>query len=265
MQCQEAKYISITEIDEMLGDEDESSNTNSESEQTGTNTTQDCRSRSTSLEIIEKYDPRLAKDKIGEHGSAGSNSIQDVMQISKLEYTQAQDTLIFLRFQQLQKMSLETGGPGCGLDPFNNLGLSSDRNTHVAIDHWTSGVQKTRTPMSPRPAWFRTSIADPVILAATVAASTSHLLYCQGAVKSTPAYISHKVRAIQAINKNLDSPESASDYTIMAVAMMAIIEGLAGGPAACAIHRQGLGQLVRSRGGLKTLGLNGIAARTVSW
>lgn len=76
-----------------------------------------------------------------------------------------------------------------------------------------------------------------------------------------------KQDAITSIKRGLQDPElMASDQLIGAVAKMAAYEaGFAGDEAQYHIHMKGLMKMVELRGGLESLGLNGLLARMLLW
>lgn len=184
------------------------------------------------------------------------------IRLRQLSLRRSQITTISLREVFRIGISLIIGG----MDPLNTVGVPDDAQTTQVLNHWVNNVQRTRCPISHRPAWLRSSPSDPTLLSATTPCSGSYLLFLQGITRPTPLFIWQKLKAIQAINQKLQCPKSAvSDYTIISVAIMTLLECLSGTPAACAIHRNGLELLVRNRGGIRFLGLDGITQRIVSW
>lgn len=75
-----------------------------------------------------------------------------------------------------------------------------------------------------------------------------------------------KARALAEINAGLASEKRATtDAMIGAVAKMAAYEAVFGDPNAFAAHMKGLQMMVKMRGGLSNLGLNGLLERIVVW
>lgn len=75
-----------------------------------------------------------------------------------------------------------------------------------------------------------------------------------------------KARALSEINTALASPNRAiSDAMIGAVAKMAAYEAVFGDSQVFAAHMKGLQMMLKLRGGLRTLGLNGLLERLVVW
>lgn len=75
-----------------------------------------------------------------------------------------------------------------------------------------------------------------------------------------------KARALSEINMCLASPDRAvSDAVIGAVVKMAAYEAIFGDSEVFAAHMKGLQMMLKLRGGLSGLGLNGLLERMVVW
>lgn len=75
-----------------------------------------------------------------------------------------------------------------------------------------------------------------------------------------------KARALSEINTALATPDRAiTDAMIGAVAKIAAYEALFGTSATFAAHMRGLRMMLKLRGGLSTLGLNGLLERMLVW
>lgn len=75
-----------------------------------------------------------------------------------------------------------------------------------------------------------------------------------------------KARALTEINAALASPERAiTDSMIGAVMKIAAYEAVFGDSTVFAAHMKGLQMMLKLRGGLSTLGLNGLLERMVVW
>ncbi|KAH8589339.1 hypothetical protein B0O99DRAFT_692572 [Bisporella sp. PMI_857] len=152
-----------------------------------------------------------------------------------------------------------------GTDPFNAFGLINDRKTDLALHHWTSVFQNTMIPLTPRKPWLQINLSDKTLLSVTTYCSTAHWYFCR-AIRPPASILPQKVLAIGNINNALRKTDTdPSDYIMVAVCVMTILECLAGDPKECAIHRKGLQLMLRRRGGLRTLGFNGGAQRAISW
>jgi hypothetical protein len=75
-----------------------------------------------------------------------------------------------------------------------------------------------------------------------------------------------KARALSEINNALANPKRAvSDAVIGAVMKMAAYEAVFGDSAVFTAHMKGLQMMLKMRGGLSTLGMNGLLERMVVW
>lgn len=75
-----------------------------------------------------------------------------------------------------------------------------------------------------------------------------------------------KARALSEINTAIaDQKKAVTDATIIAVAKMAAYESIFGDSRVFAAHMLGLQKMLKLRGGLATLGLNGLLERMVVW
>ncbi|KAG9246994.1 hypothetical protein BJ878DRAFT_238959 [Calycina marina] len=152
-----------------------------------------------------------------------------------------------------------------GVDPFNALGLPNDSKTGRSLHHWTTVFQNTRMTINPRKNWFKINLSDATLLSVTNYCSTSHYFFCRGQ-RAPPTCLDQKVLAIRNINKTLQNPRAPiTNYIIVGVSVMTILECLAGSVKECAIHRKGLQLMLQKMGGLRSLGFEGAAERTVSW
>ncbi|PMD38623.1 hypothetical protein L207DRAFT_544744 [Hyaloscypha variabilis F] len=149
-----------------------------------------------------------------------------------------------------------------GTDPFNAFKLPQDRTTDLALHHWIHVFQNTRMPTNPRQPWMSINLSDQTLLSVTVYCSINHFFFIRGQ-RCPQAYLPRKLHAIQNINKELQ--RLPSDHAMVAVAVMTLLECLGGEPAEWVVHRQGLQLMIRSRGGLENLGLEGSVQRVISW
>lgn len=75
-----------------------------------------------------------------------------------------------------------------------------------------------------------------------------------------------KARALTEVNKALADPNKATtDATIMAVAKLAAYESIFGDSDVFSAHMRGLQMMLKMRGGLTMLGLNGFLERMLVW
>jgi len=119
-----------------------------------------------------------------------------------------------------------------------------------------------------------------MLIKARVYCSLNHFFVVRGQ-RCPSSYLPRKLHAIQNINTELQ--RMPSDHSVVAVAMMTLLEVcrskfpvleketadekqcLAGEPAEWMVHKQGLHLMIRSRGGTEKLGLDGAAQRVISW
>lgn len=114
--------------------------------------------------------------------------------------------------------------------------------------------------------WFPLAMEEPSTMYAVLLMAASH--YC--AVSPTSANLIDllylKSRALNEINKALRDPKRATtDAVIGAVMKMAAYEAVFGDSAVFSAHMKGLSLMLKMRGGLGTLGLDGLLERMVVW
>ena len=114
--------------------------------------------------------------------------------------------------------------------------------------------------------WFPLAMSEPSTMYAVLLMAASH--YC--AVNPHSANLIDllylKSRALTEINAALRDPERAtSDAVIGAVMKMAAYEAVFGDSAVFSAHMRGLSLMLNMRGGLGTLGLDGLLERMVVW
>ena len=73
--------------------------------------------------------------------------------------------------------------------------------------------------------------------------------------------MSHKGQAIRMLNDHLRSKSSTSDEAITAVIQLIMDEWYWGDTGDLRAHLRGLREMIRLRGGLRSLGLNGMVAK----
>jgi hypothetical protein len=114
--------------------------------------------------------------------------------------------------------------------------------------------------------WFPLAMSEPSTMYAVLLMAASH--YC--AVNPNSANLIDllylKSRALTEINAALrDSERATSDAVIGAVMKMAAYEAVFGDSAVFSAHMRGLSLMLNMRGGLGTLGLDGLLERMVVW
>ncbi|TVY59629.1 hypothetical protein LSUE1_G008025, partial [Lachnellula suecica] len=152
-----------------------------------------------------------------------------------------------------------------GTDPFDAFELPKNSTTDMALHHWANVFQNTRMVLSPRKAWMKINLSDKTIASVTTYCSAYHFYFIRR-MRPPPPCLIQKANAIRNLNNTMRQPgHIPNDYTMVAVAVMTLLECLAGEPRASVIHRKGLQQMVKARGGLENLGFDGGAQRTISW
>lgn len=119
-----------------------------------------------------------------------------------------------------------------------------------------------------RTSWFPLVMTDPALFMVITLLSASHY----ASIQSQPGQmkldlLSLRCETVQAINNTLASrrPEEMSDALVGAIAKMASYEAMFGSMENFNIHMQGLKKAIDLRGGLMSLGLNGLLRRIVVW
>ncbi|KAL8674042.1 MAG: hypothetical protein Q9168_001574 [Polycauliona sp. 1 TL-2023] len=118
-----------------------------------------------------------------------------------------------------------------------------------------------------RSLWFPMVISEQATLNVVILTAAFHYVSINGYQCKPEVLYEMKQRAIESINRGLRNPALAtSDQLIGAVAKMAAYEaGFAGDEEQFHLHMRGLVKMVELRGGLQSLGLNGLLARMLLW
>lgn len=118
-----------------------------------------------------------------------------------------------------------------------------------------------------RSIWFPMVIADQAVVNVVILTATSNYISVHQTQCSPEVLWKVKEDALASVNRGLQDPQLAtSDQMIGAVAKMAAYEaGFAGDEKQYRIHMSGLTKMVELRGGLGSLGLNGLLARMLLW
>ncbi|KAL8967172.1 MAG: hypothetical protein Q9183_003038 [Haloplaca sp. 2 TL-2023] len=118
-----------------------------------------------------------------------------------------------------------------------------------------------------RSIWFPMVIADQAVLDVVVLTAATHYVMVNRTTCEAKTLYKLKEEAISSINRSLQKPDPVvTDQLIGAVAKMAAYEaGFAGDELQYHVHMRGLMKMVELRGGLESLGLNGLLARMLLW
>ncbi|QIX02134.1 hypothetical protein AMS68_007651 [Peltaster fructicola] len=114
--------------------------------------------------------------------------------------------------------------------------------------------------------WFPMAMEESATMYAILLMAASHYsAIIPGSIKANDlVYL--KSRAISSINQGIRDPKRAtSDAMIGAVMKMAAYEAIFGDSAVFSTHMRGLSTMLKMRGGLGTLGLDGLLERMVVW
>ncbi len=117
-----------------------------------------------------------------------------------------------------------------------------------------------------RTKWFPLAMQDAASFSVIILLAASHYSSIRGSFQHASYLLDLKQKAIKAINAALKDEDGAyTDGTIGAVAKLASYEAMFGDQATYNIHMSGLTRMVRLRGGLTSLGLEGLLARICLW
>lgn len=117
-----------------------------------------------------------------------------------------------------------------------------------------------------RRAWLPLAMAEPATFYAMSLMAATHHAIVQPQYSNAFNVLTLKGLAISAINEALADPErSMSDSIMCAVMKMASYEALFGEEETFQAHFSGLERMVRMRGGLANLGMDGLMERTILW
>lgn len=119
-----------------------------------------------------------------------------------------------------------------------------------------------------RTSWFPLVMTEPALFSVIMLLAASHYASLQGNPGSNKIdLLSLRYEAVLSINRSLDvqQPETIHDALIGAIAKLASYEAMFGSLENYDIHMQGLARVISLRGGLTSLGLNGLLHRIVIW
>ncbi|KAL9099314.1 MAG: hypothetical protein Q9163_005172 [Psora crenata] len=140
------------------------------------------------------------------------------------------------------------------------------KNLAVAIPELDAG-----TPFILRKKWFPMVITSPAILYVVLLTAASHYAAIHTLLPRKPiqAILLHlKQQTLTSTNgliRASPKDQPMSDTIIAAVAKMASYEAMFGTPTLFHTHMRGLQNMIKARGGLEALGLDGLLMRMVLW
>lgn len=113
---------------------------------------------------------------------------------------------------------------------------------------------------------FPLCMTHPSTMYAVLLMGASHFCIMNPEKGSLIDLLALKARALKEINSALADPkEAVTDAVIMAVAKIAAYESIFGDSEVFAAHMKGLQMMLKMRGGLSTLGLDGLLERMLVW
>lgn len=117
-----------------------------------------------------------------------------------------------------------------------------------------------------RSRWFPLVITDRALFLVIVLLAASHYVSCHNYTDLKLELLQLRYEAVRSINRTLDTESCVvNDAMIGAIAKMASYEAMFGSLAMYKMHMQGLTRMIELRGGLSSLGLNGLLRRMVIW
>lgn len=119
-----------------------------------------------------------------------------------------------------------------------------------------------------RTSWFPLVMTEPALFSVILLLAGSHYVSLQGDLGTTKIdLLGLRYEAVSLINQKLEAqpPNFVHDALIGAIAKMASYEAMFGTVGNYNIHMQGLARAIKLRGGLTSLGLNGLLHRIVLW
>ncbi|CDM35594.1 transcriptional regulator family: Fungal Specific TF [Penicillium roqueforti] len=164
---------------------------------------------------------------------------------------------------------------GLRVDPFQSYPISGQPWTPLLVDHYlihmAVDIPELDLPGNHgllRTTWFPLVMTEPALFSVILLLAASHYASLQVDPSSMKIdLLGFRYTAVLSINRSLDArqPENVHDALIGAIAKMASYEAMFGSLENYNIHMQGLARLISLRGGLTSLGLNGLLQRMVIW
>ncbi|KAJ9486940.1 hypothetical protein VN97_g6386 [Penicillium thymicola] len=175
----------------------------------------------------------------------------------------------------LEPVSISPQIGGLRVDPFQSYPISVQSWTPLLVDHYLTqmavDIPELDLPGNHgllRTAWFPLVMTDPALFSVIMLLAASHYASLQGSPGSMKIdLLGLRYEAVLSINRSLEfqQPQTVHDALIGAIAKMASYEAMFGSLENYYIHMQGLARLIGLRGGLTSLGLNGLLHRIVVW
>jgi len=162
---------------------------------------------------------------------------------------------------------------GLRMDPFNSYPVPWNPAYEPILDFYitqilidTPAVSEPGKVFRLRTVWFPLVMTSSTTFYAALSLAGSILQARQHLPLDAPALLEIRQRAISSINATLSNREACkTDQTIGAVLCLSILESFLGHPELFQMHMAGLAKMVRMRGGLDGLGLEGLLRRMIVW
>ncbi|KAI9930009.1 hypothetical protein ASPWEDRAFT_167675 [Aspergillus wentii DTO 134E9] len=163
---------------------------------------------------------------------------------------------------------------GFRVDPFRSYPIPWRPFIPPLVDHYL-GTMAVDIPELDQPgnrgllrtSWFPLVMTEPCLfLVIVLLAASNYASVHQTSMDLKLNLLSLRCEAVNSINRALDDRHGAVDDALVgAIAKMASYEAMFGDLDNYSVHMQGLRQVVGLRGGLPSLGLNGLLRRMVVW
>ncbi|CZT50225.1 uncharacterized protein RSE6_11170 [Rhynchosporium secalis] len=136
--------------------------------------------------------------------------------------------------------------------------------TYILVD--TPAVSEPGKVFRLRTSWFPLVMTSGATFYAALSLAGCILHTRRNIALDTPALLDIRSKAISSINTTLSNDEDCkTDQTIGAVLCLCILESFLNHPDLFQMHMSGLARMVRLRGGLDGLGLDGLLRRMIVW
>lgn len=136
--------------------------------------------------------------------------------------------------------------------------------TNMAVE--IPDLDKSTIKQLLRTRFFPFVLTDPALLHAVMLVAAAYYHSVHGTRSHEIDLFHLRGMTIREINRALEDPARAtSDHVLMAVAKMATYEALYGDKAIFNTHMTGLIRMISLRGGLPSLGLDGLLVRILLW
>ncbi|KAJ5290694.1 uncharacterized protein N7443_010947 [Penicillium atrosanguineum] len=164
---------------------------------------------------------------------------------------------------------------GLRVDPFRSYPISAQPWIPLLVDHYllhmAVDIPELDLPGNHgllRTSWFPLVMTDPALFSVIMLLAASHYASLQDHPTSMRLdLLGLRYEAVSSINRGFETPlsETINDALIGAIAKMASYEAMFGSLDNYNVHMHGLARVISLRGGLASLGLNGLLKRIVIW